>query len=309
MTIASGSDDRGYAQGITAADLNQDGFYDLLIANIGPNAILWNNGDGTFRHEAFPELDQSQWTSSIVSGDLNGDGLPELIELNYVDDIRAQQVTCTPKSDLCNPSVFRAAISRAFQVSPDGSIVPWNDTNYLNESRSYSFAAVVANLDEQAGNDVFIANDADDNAFLVSQPKQGSAANYEMIENALIRGCARGLIGQQQGCMGIAAGDFDRNGYLDLHVTNFWNQSSDLYMGQKTGIFQNAAVRLGLQRHTQQTVGWGTQAIDIDNNGWLDLIIMNGHTADHRHAANRLRCCLNCFKGRRTALPWASTAK
>ncbi len=190
---------------------------------------------------------------------------------------------CTPQSDLCNPSAFRAAISRAYTLDSIGTIVPWNDVDWLNNARSYSFAGVIANFDQQAGNDLFIANDADENAYLVSESKPDTANSFFAFDRAVIRGCASGLLGQPQGCMGIAAGDFDHNGYLDLHITNFWNQPSDLYLGDANGVFRNATVGYGLQGLTRQTVGWGTQAIDVDNNGWLDLVILNGHTADHRH--------------------------
>ncbi len=310
VTNLSQSDDRGYAQGVTAADLDQDGFYDLVIANIGPNAILWNKGDGTFVRETFPESTiEMQWTSSVVAGDLDGDSLPELIELNYVDDAKAMQVVCTPKSDLCNPSVFRAAISRAYTICSDGTVQNWTGTDWLNQARSYSFAGIIANLDRQAGNDMFIANDADDNAYLVSQLNDSSTGKFSLMESALIRGCAGGLIGQQQGCMGIAAGDFDRNGYLDLHVTNFWNQPSDLYLGQESGVFQNGSVRLGLHSQTQQTVGWGTQAIDVDNNGWQDLVIMNGHTADHRQRGEPFAMRPQLFQGSQEGFSKATYGK
>lgn len=282
VTRSTHTDDEGYGQGIAVADLNQDGFSDLVIANIGPNVLYLNNGDGTFARKSLGAADApGDWTTSIACGDLSGDGLPEILEVNYVDDGTAMTIACTPQRDICNPSVFRPAGDHVWKITADGTIVSWDGCQDMAGKPNYGFAAVIANFDAIAGNDVFIANDTGYNHFWASQ-RDDRQSEAVLSEVAHVLGCSSGLLGQQQGCMGVAYGDFDRNGHLDLHVTNFWDQPADLYMQNSSGLFVNSSVSRGLYEHSQATVGWGTQAADFDRNGWLDLAILNGHLMDYR---------------------------
>jgi tetratricopeptide (TPR) repeat protein len=296
-TSPSATGDLGYAQGVTVADLNQDGFPDIVVANIGDNVIYINHGDGTFARQSLPfNAEPGMWTTSIACGDLSGDHLPEIVEINYVDDARAMKIPCTAKSDLCNPSTFKPAVDRVWQMQADGSLKLWQGCSELESKPNYGFAGIIANFDRKAGNDLFIANDTLFNHFwLSSASTQGGP--YSLIESAVLRGCAAGLLGQRQGCMGVAQGDFDNNGWLDLHITNFWNQPSDLYLNHASGNFTNGTVLYGLHSVTQQTVGWGTQAVDFDHDGWLDLVIVNGHTADHRDRGEPYEMLPQLFRG------------
>ncbi len=208
--------------------------------------------------------------------------MPEIVEINYIDDPTALTVACTPQRDVCNPSVFRPASDHVWQLAAEGVVTTWNGCSEIAAKPNYGFAAVIANFDNQHGNDLFIANDTEHNHYWLSQPAVRSGA-YSLLEGAQIHGCAYGLQGQRQGCMGIAYGDFDRNGRLDLHVTNYWNQAADLYLQDSSGLFANANAARGLHAATRLTVGWGTQAVDFDRNGWIDLAVLNGNLADHRH--------------------------
>ncbi|WP_442507706.1 FG-GAP-like repeat-containing protein [Novipirellula sp. SH528] len=308
--------DAGYGQGVAVADINQDGFPDLLVANIGRNVFFRNNGDGTFARSELPHSNpQGDWTSSIACGDLSGDHLPEIVEVNYVDDPSAMEIYCSPMRDICNPSVFKPALDRVWQVDADGKMSSWSGCKDMDSKPNYGFAAVVANLDAVPGNELFIANDTGMNHFWVQprsaegEPKHISTAedvqlgetpqaNRTLVELASVFGCAAGMQGERQGCMGIASGDFDRNGRLDLHVTNFWNQASDLYLQQSSGLFVNASSSHGLYAETRMTVAWGTQAIDFDRDGWLDLAVLNGHLADHRHRGEPYQMKPQLFRGK-----------
>ncbi len=103
--------------------------------------------------------------------------------------------------------------------------------------------------------------------------------------------------GDPPGCMGVAYGDFDRNGRLDLHVTNFWNQPADLYLQHASGLFSNANVSRGLSAVSRQTVAWGTQAVDFDRDGWLDLAVLNGHLHDYRDPGQPFKMRAQLFRG------------
>ncbi len=293
----SQTDDLGYGQGVAVADINQDGFADLLVANIGPNVLYLNNGDGTFqRRVLLPSIAEGEWTTSIACGDLSGDHLPEIVEVNYVDDPSAMTIACTPSRDVCNPSVFQPAADNVMQVNADGTITSWTGCQQIDDRPNYGFAAIIANFDHQAGNDLFIANDTKENHLWLSQVSDDGQA-HTLAESSQIYGCGTGARGQMNGCMGVAAGDFDRNGKLDLHVTNFWDQPSDLYLQQAAGFFSNRNAASGLYELTRKTVGWGTQSVDFDRDGWLDLAILNGHVTDHRHRGRPFEMTPQLFRG------------
>jgi hypothetical protein len=166
----------------------------------------------------------------------------------------------------------------------------------MDAKPNYGFAAVIANFDQQAGNDLFIANDTERNHFWVSQ-QNDQLRPYALTESAQIRGCGSGMLGLRQGCMGIAQGDFDRDGSLDLHVTNYWTQPANLYLQQAPGFFVDGSARRGLYEATRMTVAWGTQAVDFDRNGWLDLAVLNGHVTDHRRLGEPYKMRPQLFRG------------
>ncbi|MDG2220222.1 MAG: FG-GAP-like repeat-containing protein [Rubripirellula sp.] len=281
VTPATQTGDQGYGQGVEIADLNQDGFPDLLVANVGANLVYINNGDGTFRRQALASPDTAgRWTTSIACGDLNGDRLPEIVEVNYVDDPQVLLQRCTPEaSGNCNPQLFNAAADRVWQVAANGEISVWNGCEDIASEPYYGFAAVIANFDKQAGNELFIANDAGPNHFWVDQ---GSSNNTErvLVESARVYGCAVGHDGLARACMGVAFGDFDRNGTFDLQITNFWNEPSDIFLQRSTKLFVPASSSMGLFSPSRETVGWGTVAVDLDRNGWLDFAVLNGHVRE-----------------------------
>jgi hypothetical protein len=97
--------------------------------------------------------------------------------------------------------------------------------------------------------------------------------------------------------MGIASGDFDRNGKIDFYVTNFWNQPADLYLQGEHRFFVHASISRGFADTTKRTVAWGTQAVDFDRNGWLDLAVLNGHLIDRHLASEPYRMRPQLFAG------------
>lgn len=273
VSALSGSDDRSYAQGATTSDVNQDGFADLLIANIGFNVLCVNNGDGTFSPQLIAGSDG--WTSSIACGDLNGDALPEMVEINYIDDENAFETKCWGEGFDCSPRIFAPAKDRFLERMANGEWHQWPSVGADRQEPNYAFAGIIANFDRKAGNDLFLSNDTTSNHFWVSQIDGNGM--LELKEQAILRGCASGDNAETQGCMGVAGGDFDRDGSLDLFVTNYYAQPNNLFLQRTPGFFTDMASSYGLSEDSHEMVGFGTQASDLNRDGWLDLTVVNGH--------------------------------
>ncbi|EMI21460.1 ASPIC/UnbV domain protein [Rhodopirellula maiorica SM1] len=277
------ADHRGYTMGVTAGDWNQDGFADLMIGNLGRNKLLINQGDGTFRPAADNSLAEvSSFTSSVAIADVTGDSLPDIVEINYLDDPTVfdpikYDADGKPIS-LPGPLQFQPAMDRVWVSKGDGSMVPEPLGGQVAADYSTGLALLVTDLDQTPGNDVFVANDLRANQLWVRRdPDDLRSARVDV---AVTRGAAYGSSGKPMACMGIAAADFDGNGRTDLHITNFENEWSNQYMQNESGVFVDSAVPYQLDTVSRKMLGFGTQAIDYDNNTVWDLIVGNGHIED-----------------------------
>jgi len=297
----AGCDDRGLGQGVCAGDLNQDGFIDLAIANVGLNSFYMNQGDGTFRRDDSIIVGQApMWTSVLAIADLTGDGLPDIYEANYIDDERAYDVRCKENDTPCQPQFFNAAADVIYRGNADGTFTRWEGAPEIDNLRRLGFGTIIANFDRRDGNDVFVSNDVGVNFFWASVASGDSKDDrFSLVESALVRGCGVGRGGDSQGCMGIASGDFDRNGTLDLHVTNFYREEANLFMQNDSGSFSDEVIRYRLAGPSLNVLGFGTQAADLDNDGWLDLVVLNGHVYDARDEGVPLMMRPQCFRGSR----------
>jgi len=296
VTDVSGTGDRSYGQGVCAGDINQDGHIDLLIANIGVNILLINQGDGTFkqRNDLFSSPNEN-WTSSIGLGDLTGDHLPEIIEINYIDDSKAYDEPC---DNNCHPALFHACVDHIYRGNRDGTFSPWQSFEKVNRSPKFGFGLVIANFDSCNGNDFFVSNDGDLNHFWASNNATDvSEDKFEVAESAGIRGCSVGRTGISQACMGIASGDFNRDGTLDLHVTNFFHEPVNLFVQNRSGFFSDEALKYRLFEPSFDMLGFGTQSADFDNDGWLDLAVLNGHVYKSHDPAIPFRMLPQLFEG------------
>lgn len=272
--------DRGYGQGTGVADIDQDGLDDLLVANLGQ--ILWyrNQGDGTFENVPLPQADApSIWNSAIQAADLNGDSLPDIVQCAYIDGDEFLTRKCptpsNPESVFCHPKRFAPGKTRILWNQGDGNWKLAEEELLESLVDGYALGALITNLDQQAGNDVFFANDVSPNHLLLSVSENGNPAQLQ--ECAIRSGVAVDLLGRAQASMGIACGDQDRDGLLDVIVTNFRYEVSTLYRQTRPGLFTDATRLAKLGEPTLEWLSFGCQLSDLDNDGWLDFVAVNGH--------------------------------
>ena len=246
--------------------------------------IYLNQGDGTFaQSDHWLQDQQGKWTSSLGLADLDGDRLPDLIEVNYIDDEQAFEISCTDNYLDCQPQAFRKCKDVVYRLKGEGGFELWQEGFLSEVTPKLGFGVVIANFDRRHGNDFFISNDGDLNHYWVSQPESADRKDrFRLRESGTLLGCSIGRGGNSQACMGVAYGDFNRDGTLDLHVTNFLEEPVNLFLQSTNGTFVDEAMRYRLADSSRGVLGFGTQAIDFDNDGWLDLAVLNGHVFDGR---------------------------
>ncbi len=272
--------DTGFGQGVAVGDVNEDGFPDLLVLNYGPNALLVNNGDGTFT-DASDRLGNNgnDWSTSAAIADLDGDGLSDLVIVNYCAGLDPVTTTCPMKdSDVfrsCTPMQFPGQGDFFLQGTPQGKFVDrTQDWDAKPTVVGRGLGIVAGALDGSPGVDVFIANDMTNNHFWSRSPEDGA---FSLSESGMLRGLGCDDRSLAQGSMGIATGDFDRDGDIDLYVTNFDKEYNTYHEQRGAGIWQDLTSRLQLSMPTMPVVGFGSEAIDLDNDGSLELVVSNGH--------------------------------
>lgn len=282
MTESAGLRDDRYSQGIAAGDYDNDGFPDLYVANIGENRLYHNNGDGTFS-----DVSQSAgirgelWTTSCLIADLNGDALPDLYDVNYLSAKAAATQICRKGDEIrwCSPDAFDAEQDQVYLNLGDGRFQNVTDSAGIVTPNGKGMGIVAADFDNSGRLSLFIGNDAVANFLFVNQTRQrGDAIKFS--EQAVPAGLAFDRDGLPQACMGIAAGDANGDGLFDLFVTNFEDQSNTLYQQLADFSFEDVTRRVGLRDPSFAMLGFGTQFIDGELDGWPDLVLTNGHVLD-----------------------------
>jgi tetratricopeptide (TPR) repeat protein len=293
VTNSAGCTDKNYTIGVTAGDWNQDGLPDLAVANLGTNRLLINQGDGTFRVRPLDErADYTLMSTSMAMGDVTGDSLPDLFSLNYLRD---PELFKRPELD--------AAGNPLDAIGPL-TLKTTRDNLYVNNDHGESLSTLVGADDKSActglgvvltsllngrqGNQVFIANDVRNNQLWVRD-----SAN-EMVDVAVPLGCAYGSLGAATAAMGVASADFDGNGAIDLHVTNFIDEPVSLFMGSDD-LFRDLHYRFNLAEASTNVLGFGTQALDYSNDGRPDIVVTNGHVEDLSARGQPFRMPLQLF--------------
>lgn len=284
-----------FGQGVAAGDVNNDGFDDIYVANVGPNRLLINQGDGTFlpidnHHSA------GVWTTSVAIADLNADTLPDLYDVNYVGGELAFTQTCDHDGfqRICGPTDFSAEPDCLSFSDGIGRFQAATADTFPTGPEGRGMGVVIGPIGKKTGNQIYVANDESGNQLFV----QEGSEYFEDVATKM--GVAFDHYGQRQGSMGIAAGDADQSGTLDLFVTNYYGEANALYSQVAKSAFLETTVAAGLMTPGYSQLGFGCQFLDADNDGDLDLVVANGHLDDFTHLGQpyRMKPQLFCNGGR-----------
>ncbi|QDU36340.1 tetratricopeptide repeat protein [Maioricimonas rarisocia] len=290
VTTAARIREAGFGQGVTVGDIDGDGFPDLYVANIGGNRLWLNNGDGTFSDATEAAgIAGEAWTTSCLLADLTGDGLPDLYDVNYVTAPDVFERIC-PRPDgtpgMCMPFHFDSQPDRLLVNDGEGGFVDAT-TERLPEHTAGKGLGIALWRETDTGRlNLFVANDTTPNFLFTGDASDGS---LQLEEQGIASGLAFNAAGKAEGCMGIAVGDVDGNGHLDLHVTNFYNESNTLYAGVGNSIFEDRTRQWGLEESSLPVLGFGTQFLDANADGRLELFVTNGHLDDLRASGRPYR--------------------
>lgn len=288
----------GYNHGCAVGDVDGDGFDDLYITSLGRNALWHNNGDGTFTEiteqtgTAVPA-----WSSSAAFADLDGDGHLDLYVANYLEvSDESPQLCPNPASpdgyEQCPPAMFEGVDDVLFLSDGAGGFVDATEHADLNGSRGKGLGVAISDLTGDGRPEIYVANDGQANFLWVpvtggegGSPPEGSDPSRSGIgiegfeDQALVRGAALSEDGHAQASMGIAVGDYNADSRMDLFLTHFSGDTNTLY-ANRGAQFEDVTRGSGLGTTSLTTLGWGTVFLDVDNNGWLDLFVANGHVED-----------------------------
>ncbi len=279
-TNVSNIRENSYSHGVSAGDIDNDGFPDIYVANLGRNSLFRNNGDGTFQEitEA-AGVNESVWTVSCAIADLNGDSLPDLFDVNYVQGEQLLSATCLDQNGrpvVCRPTVFDPVIDTLWVNQGRGDFLFTQSEAGLDLPQGMGLGLVIADFNEDSRPDIFVANDMTANYLLINNTVSAGAAPA-FTDEAFLKGVALDMNGLAQACMGVACADVNRDGRPDLFVTNFSRESNTLYLSASNALYEDQTQRADLRQPSFAPLGFGTQFLDADHDGWSDLVVMNGH--------------------------------
>ena len=272
VTVQSGIRALGYGLGCAVGDYDNDGDPDLYVTNFGADELWRNNGDGTFTDvTAAAGIDESLWSVSAAFLDYDRDGLLDLYVVNYVLDPNSSG--CFDNSgrpEYCSPQGFLPAPDALYHNEGDGRFRDVSVESGIAGAPGPGLGVICADFNDDGWVDVYVANDGARNDLWIN------SHDGTFQQSAVLAGCAYNRNGLAEAGMGIALGDVDGDGRLDLFVTHLRNQTNTLYRGAAYDSFVDATDMSGLGMSSHALTGFGTGLVDLDHDGDLDLLVVNG---------------------------------
>jgi len=278
VAAAFGVDDAGRGAGAVLCDMNGDAFPELLLTNFGPDRYFLNVGGERF--ELVEGFSDDGMGMGMAVADYDGDGLGDVYVARYIDwpeNVPRSGGACQWKGlpVICGPEAYRPMADLYYSGDVDGGLVSSQPMPLRPFAPGRGMGVIAFGLGDSEQPSIYVANDASDN-FLFVRGEVGQLL-YRWEEKALGLGCALSAEGKPQAGMGIAPGDIDGDGLEDLVITHFDGQRHALYMQKVEGWFEDESQARGLGAPSLPRLSWGAQLADFDNDGDLDLHVVNGH--------------------------------
>lgn len=290
VTDKAGVANERWGCGVAVGDYDNDGRPDMYVTNFGVSRLYHNNGNGTFSDVAEKlGVARKGWSTGPTWGDYDGDGRLDLFVPGYVD-IDLDNLPPNPTEAgkpggvgqnfcqfrgvpvMCGPRGLPGESDTLYRQKTDGSFEDVSARSGVNDPQKYyGFTAAFVHADDDKLLDLIVVND--------STPKQLyiNKGDGTFDEVGYPSGVALNENGREQAGMGLAVGDYNNDGRVDFHITNFSDDSNVLYHNDGEGNFTDVTFQVGLGEPTIPFLGWGTSFIDYDNDAWLDLFVVNGH--------------------------------
>ena len=275
VSVSAGVANPGdYSHGCFLTDFDCDGFADVFVTAYGRCRLFQNRGDGSFEDiSTLSGLDGSGWWTAAAWGDVDRDGLPDVFVTGYLEwspDTDQKCHNATRQREVCGPNRFPAANDRLYRNRGDGSFEDMTSRVGL-KSGGNGLGVVAAQINGDNFLDFYVANDESENFLYLGQ------ADGTLQEAGQAAGVAVNQYGTHEGSMGVEAGDYDGDGRCDLWVTNFELEDNALYRNLDQQLFKQTTNVAGLAGRSRLQVGFGTALEDFNGDGWLDLLVVNGH--------------------------------
>lgn len=269
--ITTGSD---YGMGCACADFDGDGWVDLYVTNLRTNRLWKNNGNGTFTDVAEKVgVACPSWSTSAAFFDADGDGLLDLIVINYIKWMPETELACFSRGgrpDYCSPINYQAsAVTTLYHNRGDGTFQDVTKSAGLERAYGNGLGVAVGDFNQDGRLDFFVANDATPNQLWLNQ---GSG---RFVDEGLLRGCALNSHGSSRAGMGVVAVDLFDRGWLDLFVTHLVGEGNGLFINTN-GYFMDTRSPRGPMVGSLSSTGFGVCFADFDHDGIQDLYVANG---------------------------------
>ena len=276
VTRAAGLDVELYGMGVAIGDINNDGFPDILVTCVGQNRLFRNTGRGTFvdATKASGLGGRVGFSTSALWFDFDRDGFLDLFVCNYVKWSPEYDVFCSvdgKQKSYCTPEAYRGDTCWLFRNRGNGTFEDVTATSGVFDTSSKSLGVAMVDYDGDGWPDLFVANDTQPNKLY------RNLRNGRFADVALDAGVAFSADGKARAGMGVDAADFDNSGSAGLAVTNFENEMIGLYRRGRAGAYEDVALAAGVGTPSRTTLGFGCVFADVDLDGALDLVVVNGH--------------------------------
>jgi enediyne biosynthesis protein E4 len=285
VTAKAGVANERWGFGVAVGDYDNDGWPDIYVANFGKNRLYHNNHDGTFTDVAEAAgVALGGWSTGPTWGDYDHDGLLDLFVPGYLridvdhpamggqGGLPAGFCQFRSVSVMCGPRGLPGEIDHLFHNNGDGTFTDVSEKAGVGDAKGfYGFASAFVDVDDDGWLDLVVANDSTPN-YLYHNRHNGTFEDVSYLS-----GFALSDDGREQASMGVAVGDYNRDGKVDFYVTSFSDDYNTLYKNDGEGNFSDVTYGAGLADITLPFLGWGTGFLDFDNDGLLDLFVANGH--------------------------------